>query len=192
MPSVLSHLCTQINERWQVSASGQYFIDPQHLSSILPHHVIIQAVQASSFPQHQHLLFADKISHTGLTTFAILLHLGRSDEIAKFLERNELDARLPMTKDQLSHIIPQDAAAFFKDQWGFLPYIFQRNPHQHIHNDNFVLPFLKDRTLDDLEGAFGAISEVTIAPSMQAMVPDQVRWPVAARHILFARVFTAT
>lgn len=191
MPSVSSHLCTQINECWQVSASGQYFLDPQHLRSILPHHVIIKAMHESSFPQHQHLLFAEQISHTGLTTFAILLHLRRSHEITKFLERNELDARLPMTKDQLSDIIPQDAAAFFKDQWGFIPYIFQRNPHQHIHNDNFVLPFLKDRTLDDLEGGFGAMSEVTIAPSMQAMVPDQVRWSVAARHILFARVFTA-
>ena len=191
MPSLLSHLCTQISERWQVSATGQYFVDPQHLRSILPHHVIIQLMHESSFPQHQHLLFADKISHTGLTTFAILLHLGRSNEIAKFLERNELDARLPMTKDQLSDIIPQDAAAFFKGQWGFLPYILQRNPHQHIHNDNFVLPFLTDRTLDDLEGGFGVISEVTIAPSMQAMVPDQVRWSVGARHVLFTRVFTA-
>ena len=113
-------------------------------------------------------------------TFAILLHLGRSSEIVKFLERQELDARLPMTKDQLSDIIPQDAAAFFKDQWGFLPYIFQRSPHQHIHNDNFVLPFLKDQILDELEGGFGAISEVTMAPSMQAMVPAQVRQTVVA------------
>ena len=149
---MLSHLSTQINERWQVSASGQYFIDPQHLRSILPHHFVVQAMHESPFPQHQHLLFAGKISHTGLMTFAILLHLGRSNEVVKFLERNELDTRLPMTKDQLSNIIPQDAAAFFKDQWGFLPYISQRDPHQHIHNDNIVLPFLKDRTLDDLEG----------------------------------------
>ena len=96
-------------------------------------------------------------------------------EMVKFLEQNELDARLPMTKDQLSDIIPQDAAAFFKNQWGFLPYIFQRNHHQHINNDSFILPFLRDQTLDDLEGGFGVISEITIAPSMQAMVPGQVR-----------------
>ena len=125
-------------------------------------------------------------------TFAILLHLRRSSEMVKFLERNQLDARLPMTKDQLSDIIPEDAAAFFKDQWGFLPYIFQRNLHQHIHSDHFVLPFLEDRALDDLEGGFGAISEVTIAPSMQAMVPDQVSWPAVACRTLFARMFTAT
>ena len=192
MPSILNYLSTQINERWQLSASGQYFIDPEHLRSILPHHVIVQAMQESSFPQHQQLLFADKISHAGLMTFAILLHLGRSSKIHQFLERNELDARLPMTKDQLSEIIPEDAAAFFKDQWGFLPYIFQRNPHQHIHNDNFVLPFLKDRTLDDIEGGYGAMSEVTIAPSMQAMVPDQVSWPAVACRTLFGRIFTAT
>ena len=92
----------------------------------------------------------------------------------KFLERDELDARLPMTKDQLSNIIPQDAAAFFRSQWGFLPFVLQRSPHQHIHNDSFILPFLTERTLDDLEGGFGAISEITMASSMQALVPNQV------------------
>ena len=41
------------------------------------------------------------------------------------------------------------------------------DPHQDIHNDNVILPFLENCTLDDLEAGFGVISEVTIAPSMQ-------------------------
>ena len=174
MPSILSHLYSQINELWQTSASGQHFIDPRELRSLLTRDVIVQAIQECSFPEHQRVLFADKIYHTGLKTFAILLHMRCSMEMVKFLEQNELDSRLPMSKDQLSDIIPQDAAAFFKNQWGFLPYILQRNHHQHINHDSFILPFLRDQTLDDLEGGFGVISEITIAPSMQTMVRSQV------------------
>ena len=95
-----------------------------------------------------------------------------------FLERNELDARLPMNKAQLSEIIPDAMISFFKTQWDFLPPVFKRDHHQHI-NDNLVLPFVKEQVLDELEGGFGSISQISISPSMQNMVSHQVGQLVA-------------
>ena len=104
--------------------------------------------------------------------FGILVHIGKPNSMTKFLERNELDARLPFGQEQLSEILHEDAKLFLRSQWDFLPHIFQGDHHQHIP-DSYVLPFLNDKRLDELEGGFGAISEVTVASSMQALIPDR-------------------
>lgn len=81
------------------------------------------------------------------------------------LEGNELDARLLVSKGQLSEIIPDAMISFFKIQWDFLPHVFKLDHHQHT-NDNLVLPFVKERVLDELEGGFGSISQISLSPSM--------------------------
>ena len=103
------------------------------------------------------------------------MHVGKPEMVIKFLERNELDARLPFSEEQLSDILQEDVKLFLRSQWDFLAHIFRRDHHQHIP-DSHVLPFLVEKTLDELEGGFGAIPEITIASTMQALISDHVEY----------------
>ena len=171
MPSTLSQIRAEIDSHLQKSASEHFFIDPKDIHSILTRDVILHAILECSFPIHLHAHLADEIFQRGVKVFAILIHIGKPDSMTKFLERNDLDARLPFSQEQLSDILQGDGKLFLRSQWDFLPHIFQRDHHQHIP-DSHVLPFLIEKTLDELEGGFGAISEVTIASSMQALIPE--------------------
>lgn len=171
MPSALSQIRTDIDSHLQKSAGGHFFIDPSDLRSILTYDVVLHAIQECDFPIHLHAHLTNQISQAGIKVFAILVHIGKPHSVRDLLERNELDARLPFGQEQLSDILQEDAKLFLRSQWDFIPHIFQRDRHQHIP-DHYVLPFLIEKTLDELEGGFGAISEVTIASSMQALVPN--------------------
>ncbi len=174
MPSTLSQIRTEIDSHLQKSTSERFFIDPKDLRSILTHTVILGAILECSFPVHLHAHLAHEIFHRGIKVFAILVQTRKPNSMTKFLERNELDARLPFSQEQLSDILQEDGKLFLRSQWDFLPHIFQRDYHQHIPN-SYVLPFLVEKTLDELEGAFGVISEITITSSMQALITDHVR-----------------
>ena len=174
MPSTLSQIRTQTDSHLQKSASEQLFIDPKDLRSILTHNVILGAILECSFPLYLHAHLANEIFRRGIKVFAILIHIRKPDTMTRFLERNELDARLPFSQEQLSDMLHEDGKLFLRCQWDFLPHIFQRDHHQHIP-DSYVLPFLMDKNLDGLEGGFGNISEIKIASSMQALITDHVR-----------------
>ncbi|KAL9043843.1 MAG: hypothetical protein Q9214_002981, partial [Letrouitia sp. 1 TL-2023] len=169
MPRVLSQIRTNIDSNLQQSASGRYFIDPKDLCSILTYDVIVDAVLECSFPKHLRAHFANEIFQKGSKVFAILIHIGRPGSMIEFLERTELDTRLPFSQEQVSDILGEDGKIFFRSQWDFLPHFFQRGHHRRIP-DNYVLPFLRETTLDELEGGFGVISEIAIASSMQQLM----------------------
>ena len=159
------------------------FIDHNDLVPILTYNVILDAMLECSIPAHLQARFANKIFKKGRTTFAILIHIRKPDSIVAFLERNELDRRLPFNQQQVLDILPEDGTSFFKNQWEFVPFIFQRDYHQHIP-DGYVLPFLTDTRLEELEGGFGAISEVTIASSMQKLVANDVSSYLSSHRVI--------
>lgn len=174
MPSILTQIRIKIDSHLQRSSSGRFFIDPRDLRSILTHNIIIDAVSECSIPIHLHAPFATQIFQKGMKVFAILVHIQQPNAVIHFLERDELDARLPFSQELLSDILREDGKIFFRSQWDFIPHIFRRGHHQHIPK-SYILPFLAEKPRDELEGGFGAISEITIASSMQALVTDQVR-----------------
>ena len=169
MSSTLDQIRVSIDSHLQKSASEQYFIDRRDLCSIMTHDSILGAILECCFPAHLHARYANEILQKGIKVFAILVHIRKPNSMIMFLERNELDARLPFGEQQVSDILGGDAKLFLRSQYDFLPYIFRRDHHQHIP-DSYILPFLHEKRMDDLEGGFGAVSEVTIAYSMQALV----------------------
>ena len=171
MSSTLGQIRASIDSHLQKSASAQYFIDPKDLCSIMTHDSILSAILECRFPIHLHARYANEILRKGIKVFAILVHIRKPNSMIKFLEHNELDARLPFGQQQLSDILGGDAKLFLRSQYDFLPHIFRRDHHQQIP-DSYILPFLHEKSMDDLEGGFGAISEVAIASSMQALVPN--------------------
>jgi len=114
----------------------------------------------------------DKIFDEGVKTFAILPTIGAEEDIEHFIERGELDARLPLSDTTVQEVLKTKYAAFLEIQWEFIPYRFARG--HRLLRDKHILPITKETRLSELDGSFGAISRIEIPSSMQHFVQTKV------------------
>jgi serine/threonine protein kinase len=97
--------------------------------------------------------------------FAVLVLMREEGEISRFIEFDDfqdqtLDSKLPISREKLKQIIPDNADQFFEEQWCFTAPVFA---HHHIHryfSKETVLPFTSVRPLG--KGGFGQVQEVTL------------------------------
>lgn len=107
--------------------------------------------------------------------FAILVLMKEEGEISRFIEFDDfqdqtLDSKLPISREKLKRIIPDNADQFFEEQWCFTAPVFA---HHHIHryfSKETILPFTSVRTLG--KGGFGLVQEVTLPQKHQRYYND--------------------
>ncbi|CAN9327974.1 unnamed protein product [Alternaria alternata] len=129
----------------------------------------------------------EKVVQEGKRTFAILLAIGRGNEIRTFVERerytqSNLDAKLPISLPVLrDYIGPVGADDFDLRQWEFIAPIF-RGTHSYMAAET-ILPFtLEERLNKEKEGSFGAIYKVKLPRShVEALATTREEEPILIR-----------
>ncbi len=112
MESVERQLRASIKNLRQRSASKRYILDSKYLKEILTKDAIAEVVDGCILQEHLCMKIVGDIFQKGIITFAILSRIEKADAIFKFIERNELNGRLPMIETQVSEIIGNSAPGF--------------------------------------------------------------------------------
>lgn len=143
------------------------------LRPLFPRPIILETLRECSVLQALIPSLANYISSSGIIVFAILIWHRSPDSIVSFKDNVEGDSHLPMSTERLLFVAP-DARQFSETQWDFLPHFFEKGANPVIQ-DRVILPFLKETHLPELEGSSGAISKVTIEPTLHNFVGEEVR-----------------
>jgi hypothetical protein len=95
----------------------------------------------------------------------ILILIRQEKTFIKFVEEHQgetrtMDAQLPFTRDKLSFLEPDMAEEFVETQWMFIAPTFAPRLTHRFFDDDTVLPFVEDLSLD--EGGFGRVFLVKV------------------------------
>ena len=156
-------------QRWCSTVRGRDFLPQHRLDAIMKGEAVGRLLRSYGMEPHE-LHEVEKVVQGGKRTFAILLAIGRGNEIRTFVERerytqSNLDAKLPISRSVLREYIgPVGAADFDLRQWEFIAPIF-RGTHSYMAAET-ILPFtLEERLNKEKEGSFGAIYKVKLPRS---------------------------
>ena len=151
----------------------QYFVPESSLQLIFTATAIAQAVPELECQPEDRIGLGDAIQRQGVTTFAILVWMGREDSIVEFRRRDCLDS------NRLSHEIAMAIAPCFGSQftdeysWQFRPHFFHMGEHVEI-DERKILPFLCNVGNPE-EGGHGLVTKVEVHPQLQDFCPGSVR-----------------
>jgi hypothetical protein len=149
-----------------------YFASPEALSTILCENEVRNIVSECAL---QHFLLPDivrTICNNMRIIFAILIQLRTPQSIQEFIDDGMHDNSLPLEVNGLPHNF-LDQQAFFDAQWEFVPYRFAKSHYRRVR-DEYVLPIVEEKRLESLDGSFGMISEIKLAPELSSLTaPNQ-------------------
>ena len=155
------------------ASSERFFIVFEDLQQSVSETLISEALQGIQYPEHRHTNLISTIFGKGLKVFSILTWIHQEEKILSFIEHNELDARLPMSKDRVRSVDNTVQDQFWNEvQWEYLPYHFLKNDFHRILPDEMILPFITDE--QHAEGASGEIFKSTMHISQQSFFPKMV------------------
>lgn len=176
MRNILTSLREEIIRLRSQNADNQKFIDIPRFREILTEEITHNALLACGFLPHQCREYTVRIRNEAFRIFALLLYLESPWLIGPFLEHSIHD--IPVRKEQLSELSvelgEQFKSGFLTKQLAFKPHFFHRGRFARV-DPSAVLPIVKKNELDELEGSFGAISEIVIAPSFHDFFDTKVR-----------------
>jgi hypothetical protein len=181
---------TLIQHRVKNNIKRWYFRSPETLSVILSENEVRNVVSESGL---QDFLLPDivrTVCNGMRIIFAILIALRTPRSIQVFIDEGILDSALPLEiTGAPRHFL--DGQAFFDVQWEFIPYKFAKSLYRRVR-DEYVLPIVDEKRLESLDGSFGMISEIKVAPELHSLTaPSQKvnRHVVAQRNV--ANIYTA-
>ena len=164
-------LYSSISKIRRKNAECRYFV-PSHLVREIMTSEIIRKVLLDSQIEVHHVSEAVEIIRNGAcNVFAILVLIKQPGSIVSFIEddrmqRGPIDHRLPFELIKLKEMLDVTLAQDFHDkQWEFTAPSFSGSSFKRILPDDFILPFLSDKYLN--EGSFGAIHRVQVDSSYQ-------------------------
>jgi hypothetical protein len=162
----------QISFIQRASINGGTYVSKAALKPILTKETIIDILKEYTDQPWSVTSLAESILESALVTFAILIWIRNPAAIVDFVDRQELDSRLPFKATDL-RIINLDISQFFDAQWVFLP-VFLRKGRFRKLRDREVIPFETEEKKPELDGSYGSISQVTVDRSMHDFTPEQV------------------
>lgn len=126
---------------------------------------------ASWQPLYHREEIAQKIILQGRKIFGILILLGQTELLLKFVEAGQLeDAKLPFRQDALVqdiHLSAEEASDFHEKQWELVAPTFSRGTLTRQFDKNTVMPFVEIREVG--EGGFGKVCEVKLKSDHQEL-----------------------
>ena len=146
------------------------FIPFNKLQLLLTHDKIIELLRQNELDFHLIGEVANRVSHGGLRTFAILAKLHALRSITRFIRADQfhracLDSILPLSDTEAVSYIedPEKRSLFLRKQWVFLAPVFSEDPIPRELHSRTILPFLE--RIDISEGDFAKVYRVRIAAS---------------------------
>jgi hypothetical protein len=178
----------RLNDAQIESLNHQFFISREKLDHLITRDTILEEL-LRIYPNEQsnHGNMADTISAKAQEVFAILVFIGKGNEIDQFLTEEVLDADLPLcfkgskklTRDHLQtnsgHVVEsstkwnrRDIQGFYRAQWSFLAPVFKVSEgfKHYEFEDDCILPFSYDDDLAQTKfGGYSTVHMVKIHPA---------------------------
>ena len=173
MSSRTEKLRKDIEALHKKASSERYYVNPKELKELCTLEVIKGAVEECGFSLANREETTHSILENGIITFSILVYNSQESLMIKFLDREELDEKLPMNHMTLKKIIGEPADKFYREQWEFTPIILPKRRHRQI-DDEAVLPFMHEEHLRDRDGSFGTIYRFIMESNMQRFFHTEV------------------
>ena len=161
-------LKSKIRDLRRKNALHDSFIPQSLFYSVMTEHAIRGALVNWSSYQREEVV--QKVFQCGKKIFGILLLLGHTALLSKFIEADQLDTKLPFTAETLTHDVQlsnEEAEDFEERQWEFMAPTFCRGTLNRRLSDSAVLPFTQDKRIG--KGAFGTVYETVLDPSHQGL-----------------------
>ena len=173
MTEASTRLFQRISSLRQESSSGHHFVGHEDLCQAISKELVSDVLHGFYEPKHRCQIAVTRILEKGLRVFSILAWIRQEKLISRFIEHNELDARLPMEKSQVLRVSDKIDQRFWTEaQWEFLPHKFSKTDYHNVLHDKIILPFTTE--IKVTEGASGEIYKSTIATRQQSLLPPNV------------------
>lgn len=172
MGIALDDLVADIHILRREAANGDPYVPRKLLAQSCTRTKVLNALKECSIPQWRISSIARTVSDNGYAIFAILVWISKPEAILSFVDHHKLDSRLPFDKAELIAIEPT-IPQFYDAQWAFVPVEIEKEGFRRLREKE-VLPFQTEAPQPDLNGSSGAISFVTIDPSLHDLVPSEV------------------
>jgi hypothetical protein len=172
MGPTLDKFVADINSLRRMSASEEFYVLKHGLRQILERKTVVHILKESAIPDWRVAKLATSVCDNGVLVFAILSWIQKPEAVVDFVDKHELDDRLPFRVNDLPNISP-DIPQFFDVQWAFLPVFLRKGDFRKFRHKE-IIPFKSELGEPDLDGSSGAISKVTIEPSLHDFVEEQV------------------
>lgn len=168
------YLQIEISKLRHECPDGRWFICPKELSVLLTEERIGEVVRESNVPVIQHPDVTELIFKEAKMLLGILIWVGASHDVLKFIERGELDKQLPLEVNRVAEIEPSIAAAFLECQWSFIPPIFRKemSGYHCRFREQEILPIIGQWSLGT--GNVGVVDKIELLPTAQNIFPDSV------------------
>lgn len=168
------YLQNEISKLRHECPDGRWFVSPKELRALLTEERIGEVVRESNVPVIQHPSVTELISKEAKILLGILIWMGASHDVLKFIERGELDKQLPLEEYRVAETDPSIAAAFVERQWSFIPPIFRKemSGYHCRFREQEILPIIGKQSLG--AGSVGVVDKVEILPTAQTIFPDAV------------------
>jgi serine/threonine protein kinase len=172
MATVSAKMRNLLSPLRKISESGQHFFIYDELKQNVKKELIFDILRASAPRYHHRPEIVEKVLEKGLQLLCCLVWISQEEYITFFLEHDAL--RLPIKLlDEVNRIAPGIDDRFYKEQWEFCPWRFEKDSVHMSLPDNTILPFLPG-TNDLIQGAGGEICIITIPASQQNFLDAQV------------------
>ena len=147
---------------------SRYFIPYQQYHDFMTKDRVRKGLLESNISTYHLLETTEFIVEGARQIFGILILLRRTSYIAKFIESDQfqgrlpnIDQKLPFRRELLEEILPAALAAeFYEKQWEFVSPVFTRRMLPRTLDDDSIIPTLTDEIVG--EGGFGTVREVTL------------------------------
>ncbi|KAF8862911.1 kinase-like protein [Acephala macrosclerotiorum] len=175
------------------SKADEYFIPESALQEIITKERIHQEIHSQTpldtlddVRLKSHKIMLDTIFGNYRKVFAILVLIGKSDEILKFVSANIKDDQLPLADSKVQQLnsdgihtakssafdimkawSKRDVVGFYRDQWALTAPVFRFGktiPHYEF-DDQCRLPFILDPGFKSSQGGYGKVWKVKIHPA---------------------------
>ncbi|KAJ8122160.1 hypothetical protein ONZ43_g1577 [Nemania bipapillata] len=151
------------------NVTRHWYVPGMLFDSVITAQDIQAALAESEIPSYSREEILNRIFPKATRIFAILLLLDQLEDLARFVESDQLhDAKLPFTLAILMqdiHLAEDPAKDFEEKQWELIAPIFHRGTLHRRLGDSAALPFVQNTQIG--EGAFGTVYEVVIDPDHQ-------------------------
>jgi hypothetical protein len=172
MGPVLESLIARITTVRRVSASGEPYVSKQELQQLIDRPIAIDILKECEVVGWRIPTIATTIRDLGLCTFATLIWVRMPELIVNLVDKQDLDNRLPFDENSQPELA-SSAPQFFDTQWTFLPVSLTLHGYQVLRPKE-VIPFTSDIAKPHMDGSFGTMSQVSIEPMLQDLVPEAV------------------
>lgn len=156
----MTSLKARLKSERRRTAHGFWFVREESLQKILTKDAVLRRISECDIPLEVRAEVVDHVLTDARILFAILVRVEQEHLIAECLSYEIRDDKLPVIVPESMEGLDVDPK-FFEKRWEFLAPIFRRRNVLLKLKDQYILPFLEDRRLDDSEGGFANAFRVT-------------------------------